>query len=115
MTERETTPDAPKIRLTRRTRRILAVLLTDATNLSGWPLARLAGVSSGGVYVVLGRLERAGLVAGEWERRDDDKPRRRFYRLTPDGWVWAWDQLGLHPPDRSRGLVEVTEDTGDTP
>lgn len=97
---------APKIKLSKRNRRVLAVFLTDATNLSGWPLARLAGVSSASVYILLAKLEDAGLVASEWEQRDDaddDRPRRRFYRLTPEGWVWAWDVLGLHPPEVRRG------------
>jgi DNA-binding PadR family transcriptional regulator len=97
---------APEIKVTRATRRVLAVLLSDATNLSGWPLAQLAKVTAGTLYVILARLENAGLVTSEWEQRDDaddDEPRRRFYRLTPDGWVWAWDVLGLHPPGVRRG------------
>jgi PadR family transcriptional regulator, regulatory protein PadR len=97
-------PDST-IMLTTRARRIVVVLLTDATNLSGWTLAKYSRVNSGTLYVWLDRLERAGLIAGVWEEPaadDDDRPRRRFYRLTPDGWVWAWATLGLQPPDSRR-------------
>lgn len=94
----------PNIRLTRRTRRVLTVLLTDASNLSGYPICRSAGVSSGSVYPLLSRLEREGLIVGEWERPDPDgQPRRRFYRLTPDGWEWAWSAMGLEKPVMRRG------------
>lgn len=95
--------DAPGIRLSKRNRRVIAVLLTDPTNLSAWPLAmaRLAGVKSGTLYPLLSRLEAAGLVTSEWEERafpDDGRPRRRLYRLTQGGRVWAWGVLGLYPP-----------------
>jgi predicted transcriptional regulator len=85
--------DAPKIKLSKRRRRVVLVLLTDAANLSGWALARLAGAPGWSVYMLLDRLEDAGLVVGNGQ----------FYRLTPDGWVWAWDVLGLRPPEVRRG------------
>lgn len=97
---------APKVKLSKRNRRVLAVLCTDATNLSMFTLCRTTGAGAGSLYVFLARLEDAGLVAGEWEQRTFpgyDRPRRRFYRLTPAGWVWAWDVLGLDPPEIRRG------------
>lgn len=96
------------LQLSKRARRIVVVLLTDAANLSGWTLGTYAQVNFGTLYVWLDRLERAGLIAGTWEDREciaeghTDCPRRRFYRLTPEGWVWAWDTLGLQPPDSRR-------------
>lgn len=84
-------------RTRRRDHRVLLALLTDAADLAGWPLARTAQVTASRVYVLLARLENAGHVTGEWEERDDDKPRRRFYRLTPEGRVWALGELGLTP------------------
>lgn len=79
----------------RRDRRVLLALLTGAANLSGWPITRTAQVSAARTYRVLDRLEDAGLVVGEWEARGDGRPRRRFYRLTPQGRQWALAQLGL--------------------
>lgn len=47
------------------------------------------GQGGGTVYKVLRRLERRGLVRGEWEdpaiAERERRPRRRFYRLTDDG------------------------------
>jgi PadR family transcriptional regulator, regulatory protein PadR len=89
----------PEIRPTRATRRVLLVLLTGAEGLSGYPLSRLSQVNSGRVYIVLGRLERAGWADGEWEQRYDGKPRRRFYHLTRQGRAKAIALLGLEMPD----------------
>lgn len=88
---------APKVKLSKRNRRVLAVLLTDATNLTGWMLARYAKVSGWRLYAFLDRLEDEGLVQAS------GKPETRCYRLTPDGWSWAWDALGLYPPEARRG------------
>lgn len=42
--------------------------------------------SQGTLYKALGRLERAGLLASEWEDADtavaEGRPRRRLYRIT---------------------------------
>jgi PadR family transcriptional regulator PadR len=77
---------APKpVKPTRRTRRVLLALLTGADNLSGYPIARMIGSGSGGVYLTLSRLEHAGWVTGQWEHHADGTPRRRYYRLTAEG------------------------------
>ena len=58
--------------------------------LYGLKIARNAGRKTGSVYPILARLEEAGWVESCWEReeRDERGPRRRFYRLSPDGlWV----------------------------
>ena len=41
----------------------------------------------GTLYKALARLESAGLLASRWEDPDlaEGRPRRRLYRLTPDG------------------------------
>ncbi len=75
-------------RIPRSHRRVMLVLLTGASRLSGYPISRAAMVGSGTVYIVLGRLERLGWVVSEWETPNplpEGKARRRFYRLTPDG------------------------------
>lgn len=64
-----------------------------AAALLGVPPGRKAGckMSTGTVYVILARLERAGLAASSWEDRSDPgEPRdpgapRRYWDLTPEG------------------------------
>ena len=86
------------VKPTRRTRRVLLVLMTGATNLSGYPISRAAAVHSGGVYVTLAKLERAGWVASEWGAPNAKGDRRRFYHLTLKGRTKAIGLLGLEMP-----------------
>lgn len=86
------------VKPTRRTRRVLLVLMTGATNLSGYPISRAAGVGSGAVYVTLARLERAGWVDSKWGAPNARGDRRRFYRLTLQGRARAIGLLGLEMP-----------------
>lgn len=55
--------------------------------LYGLRIAQNAGRKAGSVYPILARLEEAGWVESSWEReeRGERGPRRRFYRLVPDG------------------------------
>jgi DNA-binding PadR family transcriptional regulator len=78
-------------------RRVLLVLLTGASRLSGYPISRAGMVGSGHVYVVLARLEREGWVESEWEAGEalPNGGRRRFYHLTPYGRTRALKVLGL--------------------
>ena len=89
-----------EIRPTRRTRRVLLVLLTGAEGLSGYPISRLAGVGSGAVYVTLAKLEREGWVTGEWQQNPPpgQPGSRRFYRLTRQGRAKAIGLLRLEMP-----------------
>lgn len=77
--------------------RILLALLTDAPDLGGYTLSQLADVSPGAVYVCLDRLENDGWIVGDWETPEPlDRPRRRFYQLTPEGRANALEFLKLH-------------------
>lgn len=55
----------------------------------GAQIMEATGHGGGTVYKILRRLERAGLVSGRWEdpsvAEAERRPRRRYYRLTPDG------------------------------
>jgi PadR family transcriptional regulator PadR len=67
---------------------VLAVLVRSPEDLHGFALAKFAGRPTGSVYVILNRLEEAGMVASYWEpvnAQNEGRPRRRFYRLNPDG------------------------------
>ncbi len=55
----------------------------------GFDIIERTGLPSGTVYPTLGRLNKRGYLAGDWEDRktatDEGRPRRRYYRVTPAG------------------------------
>ncbi len=66
----------------------LAVLAELRTERYGYTLRKaLAGggiaIDEGTIYPLLRRLESQGLLLSEW--REEDKRRKRFYRLSTDG------------------------------
>ena len=75
---------------------------TSGAELAGAELMRVARVSSGTLYPILLRFEKAGLFESRWEEETPEslgRPRRRFYRLTQAGAQVAHDALGeLSPP-----------------
>ena len=77
--------------------------MMDATNLP-----------SGTVYPTLARMEARGFVESEWEAEEEasaaGRPRRRYYRLTPEGSRALSEALerlgliaGLHPRAAEQG------------
>ncbi len=84
----------------RPSRSTLAVLkvLVDAHGepVYGLDIARRADLASGTLYPILDRLSRDGLLEGSWEDCDPSeagRPRRRYYRLTAEGEVFAVQAL----------------------
>ena len=55
----------------------------------GFQIMDVTGLPSGTVYPILRRLERDNLVSGDWEdhtiAREEQRPPRRYYELTPAG------------------------------
>lgn len=55
----------------------------------GFDVMRITELPSGTVYPILRRLEGSGLVTSAWEKEaeahGDDRPARRYYRVTPEG------------------------------
>jgi PadR family transcriptional regulator PadR len=55
----------------------------------GLDLMNAVGLKSGTVYQILARLEKTGWLTSEWEdpavHEAEGRPRRRMYRLTPEG------------------------------
>src|SRR4051795_1686428 len=100
----------PTVRLSHQSLRVLRAFL-DAFNedvraeLAGTEIMRVARVSSGTLYPILLRFEKAGLFESRWEEETPaslGRPRRRFYRLTHAGAQIAQDALGeLSPPLRN--------------
>jgi PadR family transcriptional regulator PadR len=79
------------------TQLVLRTLLEDPTKeFYGLEICAAAGLPSGTIHPILARLENAGWLASRWEEidpREKGRPRRRYYRLTPDGTVLARDAL----------------------
>jgi len=74
-------------RVTDATLDVLEILLDGGDDLYGLKIAKAAGRPTGSVFPILARLENYGWVTSEWEAGDPTArgPRRRFYRLSPDG------------------------------
>ena len=55
----------------------------------GFDVMDATGLPDGTVYPILRRLERRGFLVGQWESetkaRAEQRPARRYYRLTPAG------------------------------
>ncbi|RLV51265.1 PadR family transcriptional regulator [Nocardioides mangrovicus] len=71
------------------TRLVLEAMLAEPEREHfGRRIGEAAGLPSGTVHPILARLERAGWLTSRWEDVDptaEGRPRRRYYRLTPDG------------------------------
>ena|SRR5215472_1162165 len=80
------------MRITLQIQRVLRVLL-DSDERYGLRICGDTQLPAGTVYPILARLERAGLVESFWEdptrHQAEGRPRRRYYRLTPDGTQFA--------------------------
>ena len=96
----------PNVRLSQQGLRVLRAFL-DAFNedvraeLAGAEVMRLAHISSGTLYPILLRFERAGLLESRWEEEAPEslgRPRRRFYRMTQAGAQVAQDALAELSP-----------------
>jgi PadR family transcriptional regulator len=83
--------------MTVQTQAVLRVMLDDPLGEHyGLEIAKAAGLPSGSLYPILARLERSGWATSDWEQvnqHDAGRPRRRYYRLTPDGAVRAEQAL----------------------
>jgi DNA-binding PadR family transcriptional regulator len=94
------------IRLSLQSLRVLRVFLDALSEnlhaeLAGADLMSAARLSSGTLYPILLRFERAGMLESRWEKERPEKlgrPRRRFYRMTSAGVRVAQEALGdLYP------------------
>jgi len=71
------------------TQLVLRTLLEHPTReLYGLEICTAAGLASGTIHPILARLEALGWLHSRWEDVnpvDEGRPRRRYYRLSPDG------------------------------
>jgi len=79
----------PGLRMTLPTQLVLSLLLHQPTHeMYGLQICTLAGLPSGTIHPILARLESLGWLESRWEDTDPSevgRPRRRYYRLSPDG------------------------------
>jgi PadR family transcriptional regulator PadR len=94
------------LRLSHQGLRVLRVFLDALSEdiraeLAGADLMSATRLSSGTLYPILLRFEKAGLLESRWESERPEKlgrPPRRFYRMTQMGIQVAHDSLGdLYP------------------
>jgi PadR family transcriptional regulator PadR len=99
------------LRVTAAVSKVLAVFLEDPeADRYGLELMRTSGHPSGTLYPILLRLQNAGWVVAHWEEIDPvaaGRPARRYYRLTPDGRVWAHTEIAALQAQLNRGLGAV--------
>ena len=78
-----------EVRISLQTLRALEAFLDNpADEFSGADVQKRSGLASGTLYPILLRLESAGWFLSRWENIDPasaGRPRRRLYRLTPNG------------------------------
>ncbi|MFI6886776.1 PadR family transcriptional regulator [Streptosporangium canum] len=76
-------------RMTLPTQLVLRAILEDPTReMYGLEICQAAGLASGTIHPILARLEGIGWLESRWEESDpheQGRPRRRYYRFTPDG------------------------------
>lgn len=78
------------LRMTLQTQLVLRALLErPGDDHYGLEISDQVGLPSGTIYPILARLEQVGWVVSQWEPAtaevDHRRPRRRYYRMTPDG------------------------------
>ncbi|WP_234381303.1 PadR family transcriptional regulator [Streptomyces sp. NRRL F-5122] len=96
---------APQPRMTLQTQLVLRALLEKPSEeLYGLEVCAKAELPSGTIHPILARLESAGWLDSRWEDVDpheQGRPRRRYYRLNPDGAARARDALAQATASRN--------------
>jgi DNA-binding PadR family transcriptional regulator len=88
------------------TQLVLRALVEEPSReLYGLEICAKAGLPGGTIHPILARLEQAGWLTSRWEEndpRDAGRPRRRYYRLAPDGAEVVRDALARTYSARAR-------------
>ena len=81
--------ESPDPRMTLTTQAVLRALLEQPSKeLYGLEICAKAELPSGTIHPILARLEKIGWLQSSWEDIDphqQGRPRRRYYRLSPEG------------------------------
>jgi DNA-binding PadR family transcriptional regulator len=94
-------------RMTEPTQRVLRMLVDDPTaEKYGLEIGKAVGLAPGTVQPILHKFEEIGWLESRFEEIDPSdagRPRRRYYRLTPDGAEFAREALArTHEPRRQQ-------------
>ena len=84
-----------------------AMLAEPSHEMYGLQISQAAELPSGTIHPILARLEACGWLESRWEDIDpaeQGRPRRRYYRLSPDGAERARNALARAPSPPSRRL-----------
>jgi PadR family transcriptional regulator len=97
-------------RMTEPTQRVLRMFLDDPTaEKYGLEICKAVGYPAGTVHPLLYKFEDLGWLESRFEEIDPSdagRPRRRYYRLTPDGAEFARDALArVREPQRQEGRL----------
>jgi PadR family transcriptional regulator, regulatory protein PadR len=95
------------VKMTAPLRGVLQAFLEDpAVPRYGYDLMKAAGLKSGTLYPMLGRLEHEKLVTSGWETpRDQGERPRKYYQLTGEGIRVARLELARVSAGRQRAAV----------
>jgi PadR family transcriptional regulator, regulatory protein PadR len=81
--------ESPDPRMTLTTQAVLRALLEQPSKeLYGLEICAKAELPSGTIHPILARLEKIGWLESSWEEinpHQQGRPRRRYYKLSPDG------------------------------
>lgn len=85
--------------MTMQTKLVLRLALQDpGREWYGLQMIEATGLPAGTIYPIIARLERHGWLESRWEDPAEHvaagRPRRRYYRFTPDGLEWAEAVVG---------------------
>ncbi len=96
----------PPPKMTTPTKAVLRAMLERPTEpMYGLEICEAADLASGTIHPILARLEGAGWLESFWEDIDPSKegrPKRRYYRFSPDGAELARDALARAYQARNR-------------
>ncbi len=100
----------PGPRMTLPTQLVLRALLADPSQgMYGLEISQAVELPSGTIHPILARLEGYGWLESRWEDidpREKQRPRRRYYWLTPDGAELSQTALA-RKQEQSRQAVPV--------
>jgi DNA-binding PadR family transcriptional regulator len=96
--------------MTEPTQRVLREFLADPTaEKYGLEICKSVGFPAGTVHPLLYKFEDLGWLESHFEEIDpseEGRPRRRYYRLTPDGAEYAREALArVRKPQRQEGRL----------
>jgi DNA-binding PadR family transcriptional regulator len=103
--------------MTQATQLVLRAFMSDPTHeMYGLEISRTAELASGTIHPILARLEACGWLESRWEDLGQEavgRPRRRFYKLTPNGVVGAARELDRVKSQNPGGLARLRPRTAD--